>query len=1122
MKSLELTFSKILLFVFLIGNFLVIAQNNQISEYVDHYSHIIPETPNASTFTKYGGTSLNLSKGIPNINIPLYNISIDGVTIPISMSYDASGIKTNDLATAVGLKWRLNTGGGIFRSINNMADDSGWLTTEQTFNNDWFESNPHTSRKTQLTLLKAAKDYAPDNFFYSINNYSNSFIFKQRDVNTILKNKNDNFKLTAIRPLQAITSFKGQDVNGNSYHFGSSINSREFNSTTVIVGHTHSINNNESNYVSSWLIDQIKTKNNHNINFEYVAYNMDYTLYQQSDKVTRYRKVTPRQYFEEGNRCGTLPDNIATYNTATYIFTHDKTSIKNLPTNKLISKIYTDNIEVNFIYADITANTTWKKKLTRITIVDKITNTTIKEFDFLYELYTGDNRLKLKEIKETIANEEKPPYVFTYNDNYPLPNKNTFSRDIFGYYNGANNLSSAIPFTPYTYAHMPLQLKGILADRRPNFDYLIAGNLEEIQYPTGVKSILEYELNQEINGLGMDTYEEGGFNYNLGVSDFSTSNGAYKEYTDSFTVPENTLIYHTYLAGNNNITSNILYNTSSNAKDYSGNICNDPNVGPNIDCSHFKIYDMDNNGTLLTSNLIGKGLNMKLPAGNYKIVVLVKKSELLTPNLLVKINFKWYREFLDNNGVRIKDPHYVGGLRIKKTKDIDTNRKIYNETEYEYSNLIGQSRSLDDYSKLKNNGEYIMSSDFIRNPKLIKSGYFYGSVITKKIGEGANRFRQIIKSKNTFANDFSNNSYESKPKGIFTYDKKNNMLGKILYNYNTNNNQYKYYVLGELDYCYDRNPILTGYNEHSSILFNQYENRLVKEVSTQYFFHNSQANSITRVNEYNYNSDELISIKASDFRLEELENLEYYDNTNYNINTAQKIIFTNYKYPKDYPTITSLKDLVVNKNILAIPISIKTRQNKILLSGDFFEYDTKGNIKSLYNYNKGQGFNNSNSGYIPANYDLNSIYRVNDFGNPVEVSKKDGTHVVYIWGYNHSQPIAKIENASYFDVQNQVSNLQTLSNNDNDRTIDTKNSLGNVITYNGKEGKLREALQGLRNALPNAQVTTYTYDPLIGVTSMTNPRGETIYYTYDTFNRLEFVKDADGNILTNNQYNYKN
>ena len=60
------------------------------------------------------------------------------------------------------------------------------------------------------------------------------------------------------------------------------------------------------------------------------------------------------------------------------------------------------------------------------------------------------------------------------------------------------------------------------------------------------------------------------------------------------------------------------------------------------------------------------------------------------------------------------------------------------------------------------------------------------------------------------------------------------------------------------------------------------------------------------------------------------------------------------------------------------------------------------------------------------------------------------------------------------------------------------------------------------SALNNAQVTTFTYDPLIGVTSVTDPRGETIYYSYDNFNRLEFVKDAQGNILSKNEYNYKN
>ena len=59
-------------------------------------------------------------------------------------------------------------------------------------------------------------------------------------------------------------------------------------------------------------------------------------------------------------------------------------------------------------------------------------------------------------------------------------------------------------------------------------------------------------------------------------------------------------------------------------------------------------------------------------------------------------------------------------------------------------------------------------------------------------------------------------------------------------------------------------------------------------------------------------------------------------------------------------------------------------------------------------------------------------------------------------------------------------------------------------------------------SLPNAVVTYYTYDPLIGVTSVTDPRGQRIYYEYDNLNRLEFVRDNQGKILSKNEYNYKN
>lgn len=46
-----------------------------------------------------------------------------------------------------------------------------------------------------------------------------------------------------------------------------------------------------------------------------------------------------------------------------------------------------------------------------------------------------------------------------------------------------------------------------------------------------------------------------------------------------------------------------------------------------------------------------------------------------------------------------------------------------------------------------------------------------------------------------------------------------------------------------------------------------------------------------------------------------------------------------------------------------------------------------------------------------------------------------------------------------------------------------------------------------------------TYIPLIDENSITNSKSYTISYKY---NRLKQVKDADGNILSQNKYHYKN
>ena len=61
----------------------------------------------------------------------------------------------------------------------------------------------------------------------------------------------------------------------------------------------------------------------------------------------------------------------------------------------------------------------------------------------------------------------------------------------------------------------------------------------------------------------------------------------------------------------------------------------------------------------------------------------------------------------------------------------------------------------------------------------------------------------------------------------------------------------------------------------------------------------------------------------------------------------------------------------------------------------------------------------------------------------------------------------------------------------------------------------------LQRALPYAQVTTYTYRPLVGMTSATAPNGVTTYYEYDAFNRLKRTYIKENNVeKTVQSYDY--
>lgn len=54
----------------------------------------------------------------------------------------------------------------------------------------------------------------------------------------------------------------------------------------------------------------------------------------------------------------------------------------------------------------------------------------------------------------------------------------------------------------------------------------------------------------------------------------------------------------------------------------------------------------------------------------------------------------------------------------------------------------------------------------------------------------------------------------------------------------------------------------------------------------------------------------------------------------------------------------------------------------------------------------------------------------------------------------------------------------------------------------------------------NALMTTYTYDPLVGVKSVCDPNNRILYYQYDVFGRLILIRDQDNNIAKKFCYNY--
>ena len=203
-----------------------------------------------------------------------------------------------------------------------------------------------------------------------------------------------------------------------------------------------------------------------------------------------------------------------------------------------------------------------------------------------------------------------------------------------------------------------------------------------------------------------------------------------------------------------------------------------------------------------------------------------------------------------------------------------------------------------------------------------------------------------------------------------------------------------------------------------------------------------------------------------------------------------------YKYPFDY--VGSLETSMLTKNFVPVIETLSFKDTDIIFK--------KKNLYTALQLNGQQRemLTSTQTAKTDIAYETDKIIDLYDNrGNVIQYHNNNGLFTTFMWGYNKTKIIAKIENATYTQIATALGILTAV--------LDTYNET-NLL-----------AINGLRNnpTLSNCMVNTYTYIPLVGVSSMTDAKGISTYYEYDSYDRLMLVKDQHLNVLQKYCYGYK-
>lgn len=630
-----------------------------------------------------------------------------------------------------------------------------------------------------------------------------------------------------------------------------------------------------------------------------------------------------------------------------------------------------------------------------------------------------------------------------------------------------NNISKSTSLNHYEINNSRLDIKIIKTNK-------LIVDISYLENQFGDPEINEININDN-NGNYVSGYK---FEYEDLESSDARTLYKIKKYNNDKSIAE-TIYEFQYNRGQN------FFNDLGHYEDYMGfnNSIAHPNLLP------FKVRDNNNN---------------LQPAGDY------------TPNLIYAKQYSLFRIINKFSGITEFDYQlnyennehfgnvYGGGLLISTKKSIPNIGKS-TLTSYKYENLVGFSFFAD-----------MVSHHFRRT---FRSKKFFSS-IAYSLDETQTEFG----NETVLYNIHSNGNFFSRVTEFLIDPEDMSIQSKIIKEYIPNyEGLYRSPLLKrEMIYTTDQATSKTveyNYSYTNSEIVDRAIYRVeIRQFPTGIVWSKFKDFSPIRINRIN-----LISINEifsnDDFAIRNTTNFTYINPTSkilrsktQSTSTAGESIEEKYYYANDLEMQNEpfSADLATQNNI-GTPIKIETYRNteKLTEQRTVYERDitTSNLLLPKYIYAK-KGTDTNASLERKVRYDLYDAS-----GNLLQYTPENGTPVSIIWGYKNTQPIAVLENKSYNTISpTDIINVQNKSNNDNDHCT--------TSPCTGNEEILRLALNNLRTIYPDTMITTYTYDPLIGVTSKADAKEDVLKYNYDSLGRLQSVKDRNDKIISENEYHF--